>query len=61
MQYNQFRGLTAPAESVVARDHHRSPFGAAEPHIELHNPRGFVLAIMMSAACWVGVALAFLI
>lgn len=31
------------------------------PTLNLHNGRGFVIAIMMSAACWAGVGLALFI
>ena len=31
-----------------------------DPKKHFHNGRGFVMAIMMSVACWAGVGLAFL-
>ncbi|MBB4860106.1 hypothetical protein HNO88_003447 [Novosphingobium chloroacetimidivorans] len=59
---NDFRGFAATAETVAANDR-RPPFSRAhvQPQLQMHNARGFVLAVAMSAACWAGVALAFLL
>jgi hypothetical protein len=60
--YTASRSFAASANTVVARDS-RSSFAAApaDPIPELHNSRGLVIAILMSAACWAGVGLAFLL
>lgn len=59
---NDFRGFAAAAETVVATDR-RSPFARShvEAQMEMHNARGFVIAVMLSAACWAGIGLAFLL
>lgn len=59
---NEFRGFAAPAQAGNTRDR-RSPFAGAdlEPQIRMHNARGFVLAVAMSAACWAGIGIAFLL
>lgn len=57
--YSDFRGFAATADNVVAGEN-RSAF-TAEPQLKMHNPRGLVLAILLSAACWAGVGLAFLL
>lgn len=59
--YNASRSFAAPAS--VSRFDVRSPSRkvfAADPSNELRNPRGLVIAILMSAACWAGVGIAFL-
>lgn len=60
--YNASRGFSAPSQTVVSQDR-RTPFAATQlaGKDELHNARGLVLAVMMSAACWAGIALAFLL
>lgn len=59
---NDFRGFAAPAETVGATER-LSPFSRAhvQPQLQMHNARGFVLAVAMSAACWAGIGLAFLL
>jgi hypothetical protein len=55
--YTGTRGFAAPARS--------SRFSSApvssDALPELHNSRGLVIAVLMSATCWAGVGLAFLI
>jgi hypothetical protein len=60
--YNASGSFAASAQTVV-QNARRSPFADrhGDPTTELHNARGLVIAIMMSAACWAGVGLAFLI
>jgi len=60
--YNASRGFAAPASTNRFRSR-PLPFAAADgdPTKELHNARGLVIAVLMSAACWAGVGLAFLI
>jgi hypothetical protein len=60
--YNASRSFAAPASAD--RMHRRAATHVAvkgDPRTELHNSRGLVIAILMSAACWAGVGLAFLI
>lgn len=56
-----FRAYGATAERAVSRD--RRPFAVAraEPVREIHNARGLVIAVAMSAACWAVIGLAFLL
>jgi hypothetical protein len=60
--YNASGGFAASA-SADRLCNRRSPFATAheDPTRELHNSRGLVIAVLMSAACWAGVGLAFLI
>lgn len=59
--YHAPRSFAVPASANRSR-HRPSPFAAAhgDPTSELHNARGLVIAILMSAACWAGLGLAFL-
>jgi hypothetical protein len=64
--YNANGGFAASARTAtcsVSSHGRRSPVAAAhdDPTPELHNARGLVIAIMMSAACWAGVGLALLL
>ena len=60
--YNANGGFAASASNVVSCDR-RSSFVdmQSDPTKELHNARGLVIAVLMSAACWAGVGLAFLL
>ena len=60
--YNDFRGFAAPADAVVSRDRF-SPFARAnaEPAHKMHNPRGLIVAVALSAACWAVIGLALLV
>lgn len=63
MNYSASRGFAASAQTVVSQDR-RSPFAVAtatQPGEKIHNARGLVLAVMMSAACWAGIGLALLL
>jgi len=59
--YNDFTGYADPADCVVSHDR-RSPF--ANPNRdgarELHNAKGLVIAVVLSAACWAMVGFALL-
>jgi len=59
--YNANGGFAASASNVVSRDHRSSFDMQSDPTKELHNARGLVIAVLMSAACWAGVGLAFLL
>jgi hypothetical protein len=64
--YNANGGFAATARTAtrsVASPNRRSPTIIAQddPMPELHNARGLVIAIVMSAACWAGLGLAFLL
>ena len=60
--YNAPRSFAAPASADRMRRRSNSVAAAqGDPTAELHNSRGLVIAILMSAACWAGLGLAFLI
>lgn len=64
--YNATGGFAAAARTAthsVAAHGRRSSATAMheDPTPELHNARGLVIAILMSAACWAGLGLAFLL
>ena len=59
--YNDFRGFGAPAQDVMTRSRSISSASQIEPALSAHNTRGLVVAVMMSAACWAGIGLAFLL
>lgn len=44
-------------------DRTRHPFAVANAHNtrEIHNARGLIVAVTMSAACWAAIAIAFLL
>jgi hypothetical protein len=61
--YHASRGFAASSQPAALRDR-RLPFAvaqSAEPLENTHNARGLVIAVLMSAACWAGVGIAFLI
>jgi hypothetical protein len=59
--HSDFRAYAASADSAVSRD--RRPFAVARADAvpQVHNARGLVIAVSMSAACWAAIALAFLL
>lgn len=64
--YNANGGFAATARTAARpvashRRNSRVITAQDDPTPELHNARGLVIAIMMSAACWAGLGLAFLI
>lgn len=61
--YNASRRFAASSQPVALRDR-RLPFAVATPAETIentHNARGLVIAVLMSAACWAGVGIAFLL
>jgi len=59
--YNANGGFAAAARNAVRTRSASYSEVNDDPTRELHNARGLVIAIMMSAACWAGVGLAFLL
>jgi len=59
--YNANGGFAATARNAVRTRSSSYAEANEDPTRELHNARGLVIAIMMSAACWAGVGLAFLL
>jgi hypothetical protein len=60
--YNSSANFATSMRSPVSR-HARAMASQLheDPTKDLHNARGLVIAILMSAACWAGVGLAFLL
>lgn len=58
---HDFRAYAASANSNVSRDRRSLAAAQAGTVGEIHNARGLVLAVSMSAACWAAIALAFLL
>lgn len=60
--YNDFKGFSS-SETIMVRDARRGPFvvSQAKPANDMHNARGLVAALLMSAACWAAIGMAFLL
>jgi hypothetical protein len=59
--YSASGSFAASANTITRKNRSASASAPVDPTAELHNARGLVVAILMSAACWAGVGLAFLL